>query len=81
MVNHAKAWEWLRTWLLTKNPHQNQLGWWGSRGNGGLSNMQTPRLQPQAPETGDLKGIWPFANYLYDPWVLQTYSLHLDAFV
>ena len=47
MVNHAKAWKWLRTWLFTKNPHQNHLGWWGRGGNGGplqYANTQAPPL-------------------------------------
>lgn len=48
---------------------------------GFLQYANTLGPTPRAPETGGLKGIWSFANYLKDPWVIQEYKLGFEASV
>lgn len=67
MVNHAKAWDWFRALALNQKPSSNHLGWGVEEEMGTSSICKHPGSTPKAPETGDLKEIWPFANYLYDP--------------
>ena len=54
-------------WLVTKIPHHNHPGGGVEEEMGTSSICRHPGSTPKAPETGDLKEIWPFANYLYDP--------------